>query len=261
LGRDDRQAIGIPLAFALPVFLVVVFRRVPLGWAFDSGNRRIVVLCVPARDGPLRFLVLRFAQREDRAAILRSDVVALAVQLRRIMGAEKDVEDFRIGNDRGIVGNPDRLCVTGRSAADLLVRWVRHGAADVAAFDLAYANNVAEHRFGAPEASARNDGRFLRHALLSFAARDGGSQRACHPSGPGYPAETFLGRVTMRLMLAAALASAVPFFGALPVTAMAQQANSAMTEVLAHPRRQADSARDQQRHPAETLAFFRVQPG
>jgi predicted methyltransferase len=65
----------------------------------------------------------------------------------------------------------------------------------------------------------------------------------------------------MRLMLAAALASAVPFFGALPVTAMAQQANSAMTEVLAHPRRQADRARDQHRHPAETLAFFQVQPG
>lgn len=65
----------------------------------------------------------------------------------------------------------------------------------------------------------------------------------------------------MRLMLAAALASAVPFFGALPVTAMAQQANSAMTEVLAHPRRQTDRARDQHRHPAETLAFFQVQPG
>ena len=65
----------------------------------------------------------------------------------------------------------------------------------------------------------------------------------------------------MRLMLAAALASAVPFFGALPVTAMAQQANSAMTEVLAHPRRQADRARDQHRHPAETLAFFQVKPG
>lgn len=35
----------------------------------------------------------------------------------------------------------------------------------------------------------------------------------------------------------------------------------AMQQVLAHPRRNADRARDQYRHPAETLAFFGVEPG
>ncbi|HWK41769.1 MAG TPA: hypothetical protein VNR60_07535 [Croceibacterium sp.] len=65
----------------------------------------------------------------------------------------------------------------------------------------------------------------------------------------------------MRLMLAAALAGAVPFLAALPVAATAQQVNTAMADVLAHPRREADRARDQYRHPAETLAFFRVEPG
>jgi predicted methyltransferase len=34
-----------------------------------------------------------------------------------------------------------------------------------------------------------------------------------------------------------------------------------MNEVLAHPRRDGDRARDQYRHPRETLEFFRVQPG
>jgi predicted methyltransferase len=34
-----------------------------------------------------------------------------------------------------------------------------------------------------------------------------------------------------------------------------------MDEVLAHPRRDGDRARDQYRHPKETLEFFRVQPG
>lgn len=34
-----------------------------------------------------------------------------------------------------------------------------------------------------------------------------------------------------------------------------------MSDVLAHPRRDADRARDQYRHPAETLEFFRVEPG
>lgn len=34
-----------------------------------------------------------------------------------------------------------------------------------------------------------------------------------------------------------------------------------MQQVLAHPRRNADRARDIHRHPAETLAFFQVEPG
>ncbi|MBC7160383.1 MAG: class I SAM-dependent methyltransferase [Porphyrobacter sp.] len=37
--------------------------------------------------------------------------------------------------------------------------------------------------------------------------------------------------------------------------------DSALSSVLAHPRRAADRARDAYRHPAETLAFFRVEPG
>ncbi len=37
--------------------------------------------------------------------------------------------------------------------------------------------------------------------------------------------------------------------------------NASMAEVLAHPRRGEDGVRDAYRHPAQTLAFFRVQPG
>lgn len=65
------------------------------------------------------------------------------------------------------------------------------------------------------------------------------------------------------LALAAAFAFAAP--------AMAQDhaahagheaaAPSALDAVLAHPRRDADRARDAWRHPAETLAVFKVQPG
>jgi predicted methyltransferase len=38
-------------------------------------------------------------------------------------------------------------------------------------------------------------------------------------------------------------------------------ASTELGEVLAHPRRNADRVRDTYRHPAETLAFFRVEPG
>lgn len=41
----------------------------------------------------------------------------------------------------------------------------------------------------------------------------------------------------------------------------AQQGGAAMADVLAHPRRAADRARDQYRNPAATLDFFQVRPG
>lgn len=62
-------------------------------------------------------------------------------------------------------------------------------------------------------------------------------------------------------LLAAAAALAVPLT-ALPIPAAAQQAaDPALAEVLAHSRSAEDRARDQYRHPAETLAFFQVRPG
>lgn len=67
----------------------------------------------------------------------------------------------------------------------------------------------------------------------------------------------------MRVMLfAAAAALAAPLAVAPSFPSVAQEvADPALAEVLAHPRRDADRARDVHRHPAETLAFFRVRPG
>jgi predicted methyltransferase len=68
----------------------------------------------------------------------------------------------------------------------------------------------------------------------------------------------------MRVMLfAAAAALAVPLVvtPALPALAQQQTVSPALAEVLAHTRRDADRARDQYRHPGETLAFFRLEPG
>ena len=46
-----------------------------------------------------------------------------------------------------------------------------------------------------------------------------------------------------------------------PVDVAEPTANAQLQAVLAHPRREADRARDRYRHPAETLSFFRVEPG
>ena len=58
------------------------------------------------------------------------------------------------------------------------------------------------------------------------------------------------------LMLAAALA----VLAVSPVPAVAQS-TAALEQVLEHERRADDRARDKWRHPAETLAFFQIEPG
>ncbi len=67
-----------------------------------------------------------------------------------------------------------------------------------------------------------------------------------------------------KILLLAALAMALPTPSPLtaPVEAKEKITDSqALAVVLADPRRDGDRARDQYRHPAETLAFFKVKPG
>ena len=61
--------------------------------------------------------------------------------------------------------------------------------------------------------------------------------------------------------LAAALLAAPLALSAPAAPAVAQSADAALAAALAHERRAEDRARDDQRHPAETLAFFQVRPG
>ncbi len=58
----------------------------------------------------------------------------------------------------------------------------------------------------------------------------------------------------------AALAAGVAFASPVFADNHKETAAPTLTEVLAHERRAEDRARDQYRHPAETLAFFQVEP-
>lgn len=63
------------------------------------------------------------------------------------------------------------------------------------------------------------------------------------------------------IVAAAALCLAAPMGLAAPAAAQEGAAQATLAQVLSHPRRAEDRARDQHRNPAETLAFFRVEPG
>lgn len=71
----------------------------------------------------------------------------------------------------------------------------------------------------------------------------------------------FLSLIACFAVAAPAVAQHSHEHGQEPAAAASAKGDSALAEVLAHPRRNADRARDQWRHPAETLAFFRVEPG
>lgn len=62
-------------------------------------------------------------------------------------------------------------------------------------------------------------------------------------------------------LLLAATAALPAALHAAPEAPAASTADPAMAKVLADPRRDKDRVRDAFRHPAETLAFFRIQPG
>ena len=136
--------------------------------AFDGGDCLLTrVIGVPAFDCRLGLAALALARQEDRAAILRANVVALAVELGRIVGAQEHVEQVGERNDVGIEGDLDRFGMAGPAAADLLVGGIGLVAADVPALDVLNADDVVHHRLGAPEAAAGQDrGVDVAHGIL-----------------------------------------------------------------------------------------------
>jgi len=106
---------------------------------------------------------LAFVLGEYRRAILRADVVALPIELSRVVGREKDVEEVVVAQLIGIEGDPDRLGVAGVAAANLFVRGIGRLATGIAALDGFDADHIQENRLGAPKASAGEDCDFFGH--------------------------------------------------------------------------------------------------
>lgn len=75
------------------------------------------------------------------------------------------------------------------------------------------------------------------------------------------PAKIFLPFIAAIALSAPALADHHQSAGHQHHAGTAKPAAGQLAAILAHPRREADRSRDAFRHPAETLDFFRIQPG
>lgn len=105
-------------------------------------------------DDPLLVVVV-----EDRAAVLRAHVVALAVGRRGVVHLPEGREEVVQGGFRHVEDEAADLDVAGVAVANLLVGRVDHVATLVATGDAQDAGELLEDRFRTPEAArAEGDG-------------------------------------------------------------------------------------------------------
>src|SRR5690606_27711128 len=115
-----------------------------------------------------RLAPLRFVDVEDRRTILRADVVALAVERRRVVNAEEHREQLAIADLLRVELDAHRLRMAGVATAHRFVARIAHGAAGVARLDRQNAAHLEECGLQTPEAAAGKYGDLPLLPALSF---------------------------------------------------------------------------------------------
>ena len=130
----------------------------------DFGHDRFVIhvlLLEFVHDLP-RNVALRIGVREDDRSILRPHVVALSVELRRIVDRKKYLEDLAVADLPGVELNLDHFGVTRPAVAHLLVARTRDVAARIPRFDGNDAVEIDINRFQTPETTSAQRSGFHR---------------------------------------------------------------------------------------------------
>src|SRR5512146_2843476 len=153
---DDEGAIA-GVGMALEVALVVGLGRPPVVLGLDLGDGANAVRG-QFGDDLSRDAHLLVAMRVDARAVLRADIVALAIRRGRVVDREEDLEQVAKADALRVVGDAHDLGVAGVAAADLLVARPRDVAVAVARFDAEHAVDIEIDGFEAPEAAAGERG-------------------------------------------------------------------------------------------------------
>ena len=124
------------MLFVIP--LVIFFGRIKSADRSDTCANR---LRIPAlrfhtlHHLPSCLFLFRRVEKNDRT-VLRSDIDALPIGRRGIMGTPENFQQIFVGNDRRVESDLHDLCVTGAVGADLFVGRIRNATAHVAANDI-----------------------------------------------------------------------------------------------------------------------------
>ncbi len=135
---------------------------------FERGDDGVVVDIAHVGDHGLRRSPLFLRKRHNARAVLRSDVVALSIELRGVVHSEEDFEEgFKRDNGR-VKQNFNHFSMAGRTGAHGFVGGVDHVATGVGWKGGLDTVNLFVGAFNAPEASSANDHPF--HGLWCWFA-------------------------------------------------------------------------------------------
>ncbi len=159
LRRDDREAIAVRLPLAVPIALMIIFGGIPDRHLLNRRYNRFGLIGLrPFNSGARLGLLFGIFNKQGRA-VLCADIIALPIELRRIMSGEMNVEDVGVADECWIISHPDRLRMASIAAAHLLVSRIDNAAADIAALNRDHPGQALKHRLNTPETAASDDAR------------------------------------------------------------------------------------------------------
>ena len=117
---DNSSAIALEGVSSV-VVVVFLFGDQEMNRFLERGHDGVVVDVAHVGDHGLGFGTLFIGKRHDAGAVLRPDVVALPVELGRVVHGEKHLEEGFVGNDAWVKLDFHHLSVAGGAAANRLV--------------------------------------------------------------------------------------------------------------------------------------------
>lgn len=155
LGRHYKLAVRLA-AVVGKIFLMIIFSDKKFSRRFQRRNNGIrpVLRRIQFIDHFFGFAILLFRRIENHRPVLRSHVIALAIERGRIMDREKNVQNFTVAYPAGIKGDTDNFNVPGIAVAHLAIGGIINMTSHITRLNRRDALHAVEHRLQAPETSA-----------------------------------------------------------------------------------------------------------
>ena len=104
--------------------MVIVLGHEEICQQFNFSHYRTGEMIGQSLNYSLSVFLLSLIDIEYNTAVLRTDVVALPIQLSRVMAGKEYLEQSGSPDDFGIEGHSNYLSVAGALATDLLISWI-----------------------------------------------------------------------------------------------------------------------------------------
>src|SRR5690606_32283231 len=142
------------------VVLVVIFGDVEIGIRFQLGDDRLVINPFLRQSTEVIFglFFLGGVVVKNGRPVLGTDVITLAIKLRRVVGDKKCLKQLVIRNLSRPIHHVDGFGMARSTRGHLLIGWVGYITAGIAGNNGIHTGQLLELGFGAPKAAAGKRG-------------------------------------------------------------------------------------------------------